>query len=565
MPSPKWGKSRNGSVDISSPLINDQREDVSSLRSRLKNYEARIAELEAANHALEEKASGTEEIRHVTTEIREKRSTVEFLESQREITFKELDTFMENVSRQKEKPNFDYAEFKENVVQDLREALDRLKSQFESKIRDLVHQKNELTSEITNLIQMKDKGFAEYETLNNRIRENQEIYSRLVESSRDLMEAGKVPTNGSNGLGIQISHNRDARSDGLVDLRTNFKGSDISSGTTLGLEPELETPTVEGVPQLVNLRKGQPKKFNWGRGREKVTKNITKGFRGAFGGSQGPVGDRDVLLETAPYSSIQAGSGPTIGDGPIGQSNSKNAQWMQGGSSKISAPLAPQNSGPQGALFGLDLSQRCERESAMIPAIVLRCAGEIEERGLDVEGIYRKSGAAPDVTKLKNQFEQTDNFDIDPQLDIHAVAGCLKNYFNKLPIPLIPWDSYDPLLSAASIENDDSRRVYELRRVVNSLPSHHRDTLEFLLFHLNQVVAQNKVNLVRCPLLPLLSLSPRPLTSPCQMTITNLAVCFAPTIMRPRQVNRELTDMDIQRKSVELLLKHHDKFFDLRP
>ena len=45
------------------------------------------------------------------------------------------------------------------------------------------------------------------------------------------------------------------------------------------------------------------------------------------------------------------------------------------------------------------------------------------------------------------------------------------------------------------------------------------------------------------------------------MTPTNLAVVFAPTIMRPQSVDREMADMESQRKAVQALLVHQQAIF----
>lgn len=46
-----------------------------------------------------------------------------------------------------------------------------------------------------------------------------------------------------------------------------------------------------------------------------------------------------------------------------------------------------------------------------------------------------------------------------------------------------------------------------------------------------------------------------------QMTSLNLAVVFAPTIMRPRSIEREMTDMQAQRNAVQSLLEMHKTVF----
>ena len=46
------------------------------------------------------------------------------------------------------------------------------------------------------------------------------------------------------------------------------------------------------------------------------------------------------------------------------------------------------------------------------------------------------------------------------------------------------------------------------------------------------------------------------------MTPLNLSVVFAPTIMRPLSIEREMTDMQAQRMAVQALLEHADAVFD---
>ncbi len=46
-----------------------------------------------------------------------------------------------------------------------------------------------------------------------------------------------------------------------------------------------------------------------------------------------------------------------------------------------------------------------------------------------------------------------------------------------------------------------------------------------------------------------------------QMTPLNLAVVFAPTIMRPMDIQRELTDVQAQRVAVQSLLESYRTIF----
>lgn len=157
-----------------------------------------------------------------------------------------------------------------------------------------------------------------------------------------------------------------------------------------------------------------------------------------------------------------------------------------------------------------------------------------------MEGIYRKSGGAGQVKIIQQGFEKDGNYDIsDPDLDIHAVTSTLKQYFRKLPTPLITYDVYDNLLEAGRLQ-DREKQALALRATVGELPQHHRDCLEYLIQHLARVMSHESENL---------------------MTPLNLAVVFAPTIMRPLSIEREMSDMQVQRFAVQALLEHHKEVF----
>jgi Rho-type GTPase-activating protein 1/2 len=160
---------------------------------------------------------------------------------------------------------------------------------------------------------------------------------------------------------------------------------------------------------------------------------------------------------------------------------------------------------------------------------------------MDVEGIYRKSGGNSQVQQVKDYFENSNkDFDIsDQDLDIHAVTSGLKQYFRRLPTPLITYEVYDKLLDTTTIE-DKAARVDAMQRALDELPRVHYDTLDYLIGHLARVVLQEKENL---------------------MTSMNVAVVFAPTIMRPESVNRELSDTKMKNEAVMWLVEHSERIF----
>lgn len=160
--------------------------------------------------------------------------------------------------------------------------------------------------------------------------------------------------------------------------------------------------------------------------------------------------------------------------------------------------------------------------------------------GMDEEGIYRKSGAASVTQSIREGFELGNDYDIsDPDLDIHAVTSALKQYFRKLPTPLITFSTYDKVIETIEITPQASR-IEASRAALDTLPRVHRDVLEFLVFHLKRVVEHEKENL---------------------MTSQNVAVVFAPTIMWPQDITREMTDVQKKNEALRFIVENCQEIF----
>jgi hypothetical protein len=155
---------------------------------------------------------------------------------------------------------------------------------------------------------------------------------------------------------------------------------------------------------------------------------------------------------------------------------------------------------------------------------------------MDAEGIYRKSGGNSQVQSVKEGFERSaQDIDLsDPDLDINAVTSCLKQYFRRLPNPLITYEVYDKVLETTGV-TEPRDRVEALAVALSDLPKVHWDVLEHLMMHLSRVVERCEENL---------------------MTSMNVAVVFAPTIMRPESLAREMTDTAKKNEVVQFLVEN---------
>ncbi|XP_076755215.1 rho GTPase activating protein at 1A isoform X1 [Xylocopa sonorina] len=166
---------------------------------------------------------------------------------------------------------------------------------------------------------------------------------------------------------------------------------------------------------------------------------------------------------------------------------------------------------PQG-LFGAKIQQVCKREKRDVPFIITACVREVERRGVGEVGLYRVSGSASDLTKLRKSFE-SNSYEAEQllkEVDVHSVTGVLKLYLREMPEALFTDALYPAFLEA--FQTGELSKGAALRRVYERLPIVNKAVIDFLLAHLirvNKHEAQNK------------------------MSLHNLATVFGPTLLRP--------------------------------
>ncbi|KAL8164039.1 UNVERIFIED_CONTAM: hypothetical protein K2H54_044084 [Gekko kuhli] len=212
-------------------------------------------------------------------------------------------------------------------------------------------------------------------------------------------------------------------------------------------------------------------------------------------------------------------------------------------------------------VFGCRLEALCHREGGTVPRFVQQCVEEVEQRGLDVDGIYRVSGNLAIIQKLRfivdreravtsdgryvfpEQRSQEDKLRLsDPQWDdVHVITGALKLFFRELPEPLIPYSLFDEFIAAAKL-SDPKEKVSKMTGLVQSLPQANRDTLRYLLEHLRKVMDHSDIN---------------------RMTTQNIGIVFGPTLMRHEcDVASLVEGMVYQNQVVELLLTEFPCIFE---
>ncbi|KDN70566.1 putative RhoGAP domain-containing protein [Colletotrichum sublineola] len=544
--SPRWPKTPivedpNGH-ELSSPVSIHSSDDPAFLKRQLRSSENRVAELER-------QFTTEKDLKRLNKTLIEKRKTVSVLDTQTEIMIRQLEVLAGYVERAKEtKTPIDPRDLEESAIKEFVQKLDKVKQAMSATIEQLHAERDELLDEKNQAAADRDRALLEFEQLSSK---NAQLADMNNDLTHQIQERFKSQIGGElkspNGLGIY------SQSKVFSSSQLNLAES-ASMATTL--IHEADEPVVEARPTVVDIRKGQVKKFNWKKGSKGLAQNVAKGVNRAVvafqqererGPHQGLTGDNIGLPYNMTVSQVEGPITPAPAAAPKGSQQAVDRQgfgFFKKGSNQKSMSstnaLTPTIAEAATTLFGSDLTERADYERRTIPSVVTRCIEEVELRGMDIEGIYRKTGGNSQVKMIQEGFDKSEDYDIsDPSLDITAVTSVLKQYFRKLPMPLLTYEVYDRVLESNAL-TDQTERCDHLRKVFSSMPERHRDCLEFLMFHLARVAQREPENLM----------SPK-----------NLAVVFAPTIMRDTSLEREMTDMHAKNLAVQFVIENSHTIF----
>jgi acetolactate synthase small subunit len=286
----KWPKSPvNGTTpvpDAESPSGSpgpSHSDEVAWLKSELRKERQRVLEKEQKIAEMEAVLNATADVKQVNSELNEKRSTMVVLDAKKEIVMRELSVLTDHLEAEKRGASgpLDLGKITSKVLRDFVESLHKLKESFTPQIEELVQKRNDAAEELANLNRMKDKSFQEFEQLSSKNAQLAELNNQLVHQIQELYKANSTEGNrGANGLGI-YSHGKEKSLSAIDALKA--ANNDLSASvSSANLSEEAEPATVVPGPQVVSIRKGQPRKFNWKKGGQNVAKGVTKGIKGAF-------------------------------------------------------------------------------------------------------------------------------------------------------------------------------------------------------------------------------------------------------------------------------------------
>ncbi|KAJ7293179.1 hypothetical protein C8J57DRAFT_18129 [Mycena rebaudengoi] len=149
-------------------------------------------------------------------------------------------------------------------------------------------------------------------------------------------------------------------------------------------------------------------------------------------------------------------------------------------------------------IFGfslLDYATANNLQEGEAPKIIQICIKEIDQRGLESEGIYRVSGRHAVVQSLQHEIEKDEaKFEFKPKDDVYAVASLLKLYLRELPEPVFKYPLADRVQHTEDRSDHLSNNFMLLRSKIRRLPPVHQATLKAILEHLARVIALSEKN-----------------------------------------------------------------------
>ncbi|KNE57708.1 hypothetical protein AMAG_04566 [Allomyces macrogynus ATCC 38327] len=190
-----------------------------------------------------------------------------------------------------------------------------------------------------------------------------------------------------------------------------------------------------------------------------------------------------------------------------------------------------------------------------VPALVAACTTFVERKGTQVEGIYRISGNAAAIQRLRAALIAAGGHvaplgsgppipvpspssaastsppptpaaspDCPPDVaayDVHVVSGILKMFFRDLADPLLCGDLYAEWMQAGKVPGPSIARAQAVREVLRKLPPAHAPTLAHLIRHLHRLATHAERT---------------------KMDAANLAIVFGPNLLKPPKGVEESLD-----------------------
>ncbi|XP_065909987.1 rho GTPase-activating protein 1-like [Dysidea avara] len=143
--------------------------------------------------------------------------------------------------------------------------------------------------------------------------------------------------------------------------------------------------------------------------------------------------------------------------------------------------------------FGVPLSVLQERNGGdPIPLVVRSCVEYLEQEGLEVEGIFRRTTGQGSVRRTKSLLNEGQKVEFE---DPHLAAVILKLFLRELPEPVMMYSTYSKIRGFKNLEED--QKVVRCKQLVEELVEPNKTVFRYLIDFLMKVCencSKNKMN-----------------------------------------------------------------------
>ncbi|XP_033097585.1 rho GTPase-activating protein 5-like [Anneissia japonica] len=207
--------------------------------------------------------------------------------------------------------------------------------------------------------------------------------------------------------------------------------------------------------------------------------------------------------------------------------------------------------------------EECVTGDETVPLFVIKCVEFLEEEGLCQEGIYRIPGKGADSDLITSTFLKDDDINLwEMGMSVPAVCTALKQFFSKLPEPLIPYGLQKDFLkyctgglsteagcmsptsfhfSVPINTQNQEEQTRAIKVLLEQMPRIKKETLEYMMLHLNKIMKNFQHN---------------------KMNSQNLAICWLITLMHTNcETFQEMQKIPRLTPILEQLISQPEVFF----
>ncbi|KAG8178715.1 hypothetical protein JTE90_024837 [Oedothorax gibbosus] len=208
----------------------------------------------------------------------------------------------------------------------------------------------------------------------------------------------------------------------------------------------------------------------------------------------------------------------------------------------LSSPLTRKKpSSGQCKTFGTPLDSLLQRSPSehSVPFIITRLCQYILKTGLTHEGLFRISGNARSVERLRVSFDRSGDAPLETEGDVPSAAALLKLFLRELPDPIIPLTMHREFLNAVK-DKEKAESIACLTELVEKLPPVNYSILNYLFDFLLQVSKMEDQN---------------------RMSASSLGIVFGPNLFRVTEDFIGLKEQSLTNQIVTYFISEHDTIF----